>query len=146
MIKISQQELKDKLMLLGNRVPFIGLDVRTEPKMYAVSRPIVKIATVTGRAGAHVREAIGNRSWGERIEGTPLVAHKGNFYLEVEVTSVKEEKFLDKESGREVTKEEAMKRGYRDKPVDKEYQNANMRDFKLSSIKVIRLKGEEYEI
>ena len=120
------------------------MDVETEPKVPVAFDPIIKTCRVAGRIGAYVREPMGPRKWGERIVGTPLVAHKGQFYLEIEVTSVKDEKFFDKESGKAITKEMAVERGYKERPLLTHYQN--MKDYKLSSIKTIRMDGKEYNV
>jgi len=139
-MKISQAKLKDLLHELGDKVPFIGMDVETEPKVN--TNAIIKRCSVRCRAGAHVKEPMGPRKWGERVEGTPLVAHKGQLYLEVEVTSVKDEVFTDKDTGVVITLEEAKERGYRHRPAGLQ----KMRDYKLSSIKRIRMNKNEYEI
>ena len=141
---ITREELKEALAEQGNKVQFIGMDVSTYPRIkkgYAVVR---KECTVAGRAGARLKEALNPRTWGERLEGTPLVAHKGNFYLEIDVTSVKDEKFYDVEDETEITKDQAVARGMREREILKNEQN--MRDYKLGSINVIRMDKNEYEI
>ena len=143
MKKITIYELKDLLIELGNKVPFIGMDVETTPRVRKNAQGLIKTCKVSGRAGAHVKEPLGDRSWGIRLESTPIVAHKGNFYLEIDVTSVKDEVYHCTELDINISLEDAVERGYRDRPL---VEGINLRDYKLESIKRIRINKNEYEI
>jgi len=141
--KITLIKLRNMLFELGNKAVFVGLDVETYPKVKVSSSPIIKRARIAGRAGAKYRDPTYQRSWGKRLAESPMVEHEGNYYLEIEVTSVPEEEYFDKLSGEEITKEEAHKRGYRQR--NDSYLQV-FRDYKLSSIKKLRLNKEEYEV
>lgn len=142
--QITQFQLRNMLFELGNRAVFVGLDTETEPKVKASSPPILKRARINGRAGAKYRDAAFDRSWGKRLAESPLVEYKDTYYLEIEVTKTPEEAYFDKDTGEEITKEEAVKRGYRDKGDSPYLQK--FRDYKLSSIKGIRINGDSYEV
>ena len=85
------------------------------------------------------------RAWGERIEGTPFVTHKGVDYLEVIFNKViSTEYFLDGNvsikvediDGLPAKKPEGEQGGLEDKVI--------IRTYKLDSIQEIRAFGEEY--
>jgi len=137
---LTQKQLNELLTNLGNKVPFIGLDVKTQPKIKKDYDPIIKTCKVTGRAGARVKNPIGPRKWGQRIEGTPLVEHKGTFYLELEVTAVKDVKYLDTGTNDYLNEIDAFERGCKNR------SGVGLRDYKLTSITGIRINGEEYTV
>lgn len=86
------------------------------------------------------------RKWGTRIQGTPLVEHKGKYYLELKV-----EKSLDHEYklGDERISFDQIKEFLRPTPtmlkqkLDKE---VILRDYDLANITSININGQYYEI
>ena len=142
-MKISTFNLRNMLFELGNKAVFVGLNVETEPKVRVNNKPVIKRARINGRAGAKYRDAVYQRSWGRRLAESPLVEHNGTYYLEIEVTATPEEAYFDKETGKPITKEEVIERGYRQR--NEQYLQV-FRDYKLESIKKIRLNKKEYEV
>lgn len=88
------------------------------------------------------------RKWGERIQGTCLIQHKGQVYLEAKPNG--------KPSASEYLFDgEPIEKAKIALYLPKENSNADhqgvekeiiIRDFKLSSIAEIKLQGEQYEI
>ena len=150
--------------LSGNT--FIGLTTETVPKLTGgkknamqgrvTKRTISSVQIFQGTSGyankvnrrleSEGKDAftVGPRAWGERIDGTPFVTHKGNDYLEVIFNKViASEYFLDglvvaKDSivGLPASKPEGKQGGLDDKVV--------IRTYALSSIRELRAFGEEY--
>ncbi len=92
------------------------------------------------------------RKWGERVEGTPFVMHDGKIYLEAKANAAPSQlAYIDKTTGAEVDK--ALLEDYL--PVKKsnaahqglsEENEIIVRDFKLLSIKEIKMNGEYYAV
>lgn len=84
------------------------------------------------------------RKWGVQIKGTPLVEHKGKWYIEAKVESSKATYYLD---GMEVDAAEVEKwlqdrhsgRQAVDDPII-------LRDYAVENIVSIRMKGNEFVI
>lgn len=87
------------------------------------------------------------RVWGTRIQGTPLIEHKGNYYIEVKVERNLETLYVDEE-GNKVEKSEFAefipdrKKSSRQK-VDKEII---LRDINLENIIEISYNNNKYKI
>lgn len=86
---------------------------------------------------------VGPRAWGTRLEGTPYVEHKGEFYLEVIFLKPGESTYLL--DGRPVSKDEIQglppsKPGGEQGGLEDKVQ---IRTYKVSSIQAIRAFGEE---
>ena len=87
---------------------------------------------------------LGSRPWGVRLEGLPIVEHKGKFYLEVIFLSSGEVRYTidgadihkDGIIGLPDEKEEGEQGGLSNKVV--------IRTFAFDSIKALRYGGEEY--
>jgi hypothetical protein len=86
------------------------------------------------------------RRWGVRIEGTPLVEHKGNYYFEViflnagKSTYLLDGKPIKKElvQGLDLDKEEGSQGGLNDKVI--------IRTYKIASISRITINKETYMV
>lgn len=87
------------------------------------------------------------RAWGERLRGTPLVEHKGKFYLEARMGNVRYTKFLN--DGEEIEKEK-VEEFLRKKSNEGARQELNspiiLRDYELKSIREIKMGGMVYRI
>lgn len=99
---LSVDQLRDVLATQLNGAAPVGLSIRTEYRMKGgVSCPykgrVVKETDLAGFVGFNYQRAVNKRrvmeggdptfvpsprKWGERIPGTPLVEHNGEFYLE----------------------------------------------------------------
>ena len=122
-----------------------------------------KVARVNGMIGWNYTNSVNNqrvredlaptfealpRLWGERIQGTPLVVHKGEYYLEVKVERVMEVTYIRDRDGEILTyaevepflpsKPEAT-RGGTDKVI---YPT----DYKIANIDEIKIDGVEYKL
>lgn len=110
---------------------------------------VVKISVVNGMTGGKYANAVNNaqerggeerdfipspRKWGNRIEGTPLVEHKGKHYLELHVLrSLGTMYHVD---GKEVTEE--VRPYLQDSPSTP----VVWRDYALENIKEVRMDGK----
>ena len=83
------------------------------------------------------------RKWGTRIQGTPLIEHKGNFYIEMKVENAIEYRYetLD---GQPINKDDVKPHLYaRSKPKNQEVENPIiLKDYKVGSIASITMDGE----
>jgi hypothetical protein len=88
---------------------------------------------------------LGERKWGNRIKGTPYVAHKGNLYLETIFLSkpTKIEYLVD---GKVTDKKDII--GLPEKKQEGEQggliNSVIVRDYKTENIKAIRVNGKEF--
>lgn len=86
------------------------------------------------------------RKWGERIKGTTLVVHKGQYYLETKVEKVYEtEYFLDgklieKEKIKDFLKESAPQ------PQQELEKEIILRDYRLDSIESVTINHETLKV
>lgn len=94
----------------------------------AVNRKLEK----EGIAANHVSS---ERKWGERIEKTPLVTHKGQTYVEAVVLKDLGHVLRDIITGRILNE--------KDKSSE---QRVMVRDFKINNIRKIKLMGNEFDI
>lgn len=102
---LTRKQLVDAMLALkGTPATFTTIITRTEPNMRKGGNPFVgnifKISRVNGIINWHYVNSVNNqreregkvadfvpqpRKWGQRIEGTPLVEHKGHHYIELKV-------------------------------------------------------------
>jgi hypothetical protein len=136
----------------------------TDPKLRKTGNPlgeVRKIAKVNGMINwvysnavnrQREREGVAGvfasfpRKWGERLEGTPLIAKDEFYYLELKVQRSIEYAYVDAD-GRELDPELVApflpKRSRGRQGVERE---VILRDYKLNNIKQIRIRGETYRI
>lgn len=174
MKKISVAQLKE-LLCNGKKVnggTFVGIDTITVPSLKGGKQnPHKDIVTKTTigssvmvfqnknsnayqnmivrrleEEGKDTNFELSPRKWGQRVEGTPLVEHKGNYYIEViflkagKTTYQLEGKDVDKSEiiGLDLNKEEGKQGGLDNKVI--------IRTYKLSSITRITIGKETYLI
>lgn len=80
------------------------------------------------------------RTWGHRVVGTPLVEHKGKYYLETKVEKADSPDYFM--NGNRISNDDI-------KPYIKETVSITddplfIRDYPIDSIRNIKIKGEEY--
>lgn len=91
------------------------------------------------------------RMWGERVPGTPLIMHKGAFYLEVRFLGEDKTRSGLFHQGRPIDRS-LLSAWVTEKKSAAEHQGVSeeneviMRDFKLENIREIRFGGEVYII
>lgn len=112
---------------------------------------IKKHATIRGRINFSYASEIaaespgytpGPRVWGQRLQKTPLVEHKGILYLEV-IVAEKTSEYYTSEGN--VLTEEQIKPHLKD-TAPTNYSLVRPRDFKVSGIPRFVLAGKEYKI
>lgn len=152
----------------------VALVAETVPTMRKTGNPLagnlVKLSRVSGMIGFRYANSVNNqrlreetpeladgaieqfealpRTWGTRIEGTPLVEHKGRLYLEVKVERMLERQFRRIDTG-EIVPDELVAPYLPERRESARQQVAKevvLRDYKLDSIVQLSLRGEQYEI
>ena len=86
------------------------------------------------------------RRWGQRIPKTTMVEHNGSFYLEAKIVNVKETAYFN--NGVEIDAEELkpflyVRKQSKTQGVEKPVV---LRDFKMSSIRELKLNGNHYMV
>jgi hypothetical protein len=159
---ITKQELLE-IVAKQKGTTFISIETETEQKLLGGKncplKGLIKRSKVNGAIGIHYTNSVNNqrireekeadfvaqpRTWGIRLEGTPLVQHKDNYYLEVKVQSTQKPDYFF--NGKRIDSEEV--KPYL--PQNKTRQDLNkeviLRDYNISSIKRIKIDGNEYSI
>lgn len=161
---ITKEQLKEILVnLKGNT--FATITTKTEPAQKSDSpfkNSLKKLSRVNVCIGFHYTNSVQNqekregmegtfqakpRKWGQRIEGTPLVEHKGKFYLETKVERsmgqiyLVDDKIKTKDKVNPFLKELT-------KPATQDHLKkfVILRDFSLDNIKRIRYNGNVLNI
>jgi hypothetical protein len=144
----------------------ITIDACVEPTMRKTNNPFIgrvkKVSRVNGMVGWNYQNSVNNqreregneeefvahpRKWGERVQGTPFVTHKGQVYLELKVQNVQGTTyFLDNRPATDAEIEAIQafmpkRAGSGRQQVDKA---VILRDYKMSSIKAFRAFGQEH--
>ncbi len=162
------------ILLQSKGSRFVGLTAETTPRANKKGREdgqpnpfgrIVKRSRVRGIIGFKYENSVNNqreredhpeagefvaeaRSWGHRVDGTPVVLHKGKkngefrAYLEVKVDGASGTTYVA--DGREVDRQDVAQ--YLPKSKGSERQDVDapviLRDYALESIREIRIGGE----
>lgn len=164
---ITHEQLVE--MLRTTATTIVSIWTETAPKMLAKAngvpnpyknKQVVKRSKNNGIINFHYENAVNNRrvkedsepdfvakprQWGSRIPGTPLVEHKGNFYLEMKVERCLENEILvDGDPAPDDLKnflphKEEGSRQELESPVI-------IRDFKVDNIKAVQMNGEFYTV
>lgn len=166
MKRINQEQFRVILSALKGATP-ITFTAITEPDMYKKDNPFfgriqkmfsanVMIGVIYENSVNTARAKEGNeeefvakpRKWGQRIHGTPLVEHKGQYYMETRFLNTPHSPtfFLD---GKEIDKS-LIAEWLKDSGSNAEHQGLEkeiiIRDYKLGNIKEAKLLGEHYVI
>lgn len=159
---MTKEELAEFLKEIKGTT-FCTIETETEPKLKGGKKcpyaGVKKISKVNGAIGFIYENAVNNqrvregseadfesepRAWGHRISGTPLVEHKGKFYIEVKVE--KTEKPLYILNGNFISNEDIkpyLPETTSRQELDKE---VILRDYSLDNIKMIKIKGQQFQI
>ena len=155
------------MMLRNKGATAVTIVARTELAMRKTGNPYVgqifKVSRVNGMIGFRYENAVNNqlgregeakdfiakpRSWGVHIDGTPLIEHKGNYYLEMKVEKSLDHRYEDA-SGNElddVTLD--LVRAFmpvKNKPVSQGTEKEIIcRDYKVEKILSITYRGTCY--
>jgi len=164
----AMTEVQLAAMLTANKgASIVTIVTMTDPTMRKTGNPFVgnvkKVSRVNGMIGWSYENAVNNqlaredktaefvakpRKWGTRLNGTPLVEHKGNFYLEMKVERSLGYRYedlqgnpLDDATMAQVKAFMPIKAKPQTQGTDKEII---LRDYRLSSILSITYKGTCY--
>jgi len=154
-------DLLNTLQALGNRPTFLSMLSVTEPKLAkgCPYRNVRKISKVFGIANFRYQNSVNAqrereglladleakpRQWGFHVPGSPLIVHKGKYYLEIKVEKIlkharylSEGKFISPEAIKPYL---PSKRDSGRQEVDKAII---LRDYSLESIRNLRIGGKE---
>lgn len=164
---VTRQELKD-LLATQKGATMVTIISHTDPATRKGDKgKVVKQSTTNGvinwnyegsvnrqqkREGGEGTFQAKPRKWGQKIEGTCLIEHKGNYYLELKVErALKAEYFERRPDGSLVaTTKEAIAAILPKKRSSAPSQGVNkeiiLRDYKLTNIVILRMGGKEYHI
>ena len=147
---------------------FAGLQTLTDARAKKTDNPfpekiVLKESQLLVNVGFHYSNSLVNqakrenvstefdvqpRKWGERIKGTSLVEHKGNYYLEAKVEKVFQTRFTDID-GNELDKQDVLPflpKKRESATQDRLEKKIYLRDFKLASIRKFAFDGKLYFI
>jgi hypothetical protein len=158
---MNTNELRDNLMQMKGAV-ICTVNAETTPKMRKTDNPyvdVVKVSSVNGIINWIYEDAVNKqrsreelepnftafpRKWGNRIKGSPLVEHNGNYYLEMKVQSAQAQYILGNE---EIAVSELIPYFYdRSKSRQGVEKEVVLRDYALENIKSIKYAGQLIEI
>ena len=165
--KLSLIGLQD-ILLNFKGYSFAGLQTLTDARAKKTDNPfkdkiILKESQLLVNVGFHYSNSLVNqakrenvstdfdvqpRKWGIRLPNSPLVEHKGNYYLEAKVEKVFQTRFTDID-GNELSKEDVnpflpKKINQWGATQDRLEKKIYLRDFKLASIQKFAFDGKIY--
>jgi len=133
---ITRTGLKQLFTDLGRRAVFATIIAQTNCRpAKGVKQRLIKRATINGLFGPRDNEK--TRAWGNRVDGTGLVEHNGNDYVELLVQSVGHESYHDADSLYIVEGGKALTR-------QRDLAGDNLRDYRLDNILEVRVNKEVY--
>ncbi len=159
MKKITQEQLINLIDTI-NGTTFVSIDIVSEPKMRKTGNPYLgttKAVTLSGAINYDYQNSVNNqleredkdrdftsqkRSWGEHTGN--WITHKGQHYLPIKVQGASDPIYILE--GNEIEKDKLAPFLYKsNKPHTQEKleEEITVRDVKISSIRVIRIKNEE---
>lgn len=158
---ITEQQLLDTLIKLRGAT-FATIVAETEPKVKkdCPYKPVKKLTRVNVTINGNYENMVNNqrgregksqtfesmpRAWGERIQGTPVITHKGNYYLAAKPEKYFESSFFH--NGQPVDEKEIKPyfyaRGETRQGTDKEVKE---RDFSFGNIREIVMNKCKYQV
>lgn len=163
MQKITRDQLKTLLESRKGAYPLTLMTI-TKPGMVKTNNPfwgnIEKVSVLNGFAGWNYTNSVNRgrikeeklddfepapRTWGQRLPGSPLVEYQGELYLEMRVGR-RQTSFLTQNPKCPVALNEITP--FLTKHTEGTRQNLEkpvvLRDYSLSSIRVVRMDGEDY--
>ncbi len=167
---ISQTQLRD-ILAAKRGASFVTISALTDARARKTGNPflaILKLSKVNGTINANYENSVNRqlaregkeqltftakpRAWGQRIEGTPLVEHKGKYYLSILPRHARKPFFFGKTAEgflKQVAKSAIesflppVRSSAEAQGVDKEVVT---RDFSLESIGAIAIDGEQFRV
>ena len=165
--KLSLIGLQD-ILLNFKGYSFAGLQTLTDARAKKTDNPfkdkiVLKESQLLVNVGFHYSNSLVNqakrenvstdfdvqpRKWGIRLPNSPLVEHKGNYYLEAKVENVFQTRFTDVD-GNELDKQDVLPflpKKRESTTQDRLEKKVYLRDFKLASIQKFAFDGKIYLI
>ena len=169
---MKQATVSEMIQMIGSEVKgttIVTVDIETDPRMRKtgnpfLSRGVVKRSTLNGMIGFDYSNGINrragkegkeerqakSRAWGVLTPDRLFVTHKGEFYLQLQVENVtKAPRFFDRD-GIEIPKadiEPFLPKRASEGSTQADIENKLIvRDIKMSNVKSIRFKGEDYKL
>lgn len=165
---ISSAQLT-KILMDTKGATFATIVTETEPTMRKTNNPlfdkVVKqsrmnvtlnfnyensVNSQRAKEGADTDFEASPRKWGERIKGTMLVSHKGMVYVEAKMNGKPQETVYLHKDTRNVISKEAIDDFLPKPKSNKDHQGVEkeiiLRDFMITSIKEIAIKGTHYVV
>ena len=162
---LTQVELMSVLTFRKGAFPIVFV-AHTEPRMRKTGNPfvgnVVKVSQVNAIINHNYENSVNNqqrreggegtfeaekRTWGTRIPGTPLVEHKGQYYLSCKVNGARRR--FERLDGTPVADTEIAP-FLQERADNSERQGVEseviVADYKLSAIKHISINGEQFAI
>jgi hypothetical protein len=163
--KLSLIGLQD-ILLNFKGYSFAGLQTLTDARAKKTDNPfknkiVLKESQLLVNVGFHYSNSLVNqakrenvstdfdvqpRKWGIRLPNSPLVEHKGNYYLEAKVENVFQTRFTDVD-GNELDKQDVLPflpKKRESATQDRLEKKVYLRDFKLASIQKFAFDGKIY--
>jgi len=156
---------KELLSILSEQkgATFVSLETETEQKLLGGKncplKGLIKRSKVAGVLNGNYTNMVNNqrtreekeadfvakdRTWGSRIEGTPIVFHKDNHYVEVKVQSTQKPDYFF--NGNRIDSSDVKPYLPQIKANQGLDNDVVLRDYNISSIKRIKIGGNEYSI
>jgi len=166
---ITQSELVTRLMETDASASFVSIRSETDPRLKRTGNPfnagaVLKRSATRGLINFRYTNAVNNqrdregideafeaqpRRWGVHVPDTPLIEHKGAFYIEMKVEGITEDPvFFNAVTGVEIAKPEIEEwlPARRKAQTQGTETEVVVRDFKVASIRGITMYGEEFEV
>jgi hypothetical protein len=161
-MKILVEQLVE--MLVKNKgAKIVTLYTETQPKMKKTNNPylgVIKKSRINGVVNFNYENSVNRqrvredstpdfkaeeRKWGKRINGTPVVEHKGKYYLEVKVERTLDTKY---ELNNEEVSYESLKPFFYERSTGRQEleKEVILRDFSLDNLKALKYNGQMYEV
>jgi len=165
MATVTKDELV-QILIKKKGTTIVNLKATTNARLKKTNNPhgsCSKQSELTGMIGWNYANSVNNqraredhqeffeaepRAWGERVKGTPLVEHKGNYYLEMKVTRVMSTTFIRDRDGEIVTHAEIVMflPPARENARAETVKGIFPSDYAVENIKEITLDGVHYTV
>lgn len=165
MATVTSSELT-QILLKRKGATIVSLKACTDARLRKKNNPVGpcwKLANIVGMIGWSYANSVNNqrareghdehfealpRPWGERIKGTPLVEHKGKYYLEVKIEQILDVTYA-RNSDWELVTYDAISMFLPDKRVNERAEtekNIYPTDYAIENIREIKIDGVVYEV
>lgn len=165
MAKVTSDELV-QILMKRKGATIVSFKACTNARLRKTNNPIGacwKLVSIVGMIGWNYTNSINNqraregheehfeslpRSWGKRINGTPLVEHNGKYYVEVKVERILEVSYVRNSDGSLVTYDEISMFLPKKRVNERAETEKNIypTDYAVDNIREIKIDGVVYEV